>query len=354
MSIEAPPKGIGRYDTSYTLSLADDDQPQAIANWRLHLGTYDGARWPTVSVMLHKPGADALIPDVLGLREGDKLKITGLPQWVSNDDVELIVHGWSEEIDPYSWTVTFNCVPAGPWNVATLPVDAMYESFEDATYELNLAFGGAQPWARATDQRLTGNYSLKSGAITASQDSTAILTLPPGAGTLEFWYRTDSQPTGDYLYVWLDGVEALRASGATPWTKASLDVSATSVVTFGYHKDATTNTGADAVWIDAVRVGIPQQSTMRADAAGSVLSKDAGSTDTVVYVLPEPFHPWTTAPADFPFDVRIGGEVMTVTAVSGTVADQFDRTKVNGWGTTDTGQTWTLTGTTANFSIKGV
>jgi hypothetical protein len=354
MSIETPPLGIGRYDTSYTLSLADDDQPQAIANWRLHLGTYDGARWPTVSVMLHKPGAEALIPDVLGLREGDKLKITGLPQWVSNDDVELIVHGWSEEIDPYSWTVTFNCVPAGPWNVATLPVDAMYESFEDATYELNLAFGGAQPWARATDQRLTGSYSLKSGAISASQDSTAILTLPPGAGTLEFWYRTDSQPTGDYLYVWLDGVEALRASGATPWTKASLDVSATSVVTFGYHKDATTNTGADAVWIDAVRVGIPQESTMRADAVGSVLSKDAGPTDTVVYVLPEPFHLWTTDPDDFPFDVRIGGEVMTVSAVSGTVADQFDRTKVNGWGTTDTGQTWTLTGTTANFSIKGV
>jgi hypothetical protein len=359
MSIESPPNGIGRYDTSYTLSLSTDDQPEQIANWRLHLGSFDGARYPTVSVMLHKPGADVLIPDVLRMREGDKLRITGLPQWISNDDVDLIVMGWAEELDLYTWTVTFNCVPAGPWEVATLPVDAAFEDFEDDIFSVNLSSGGALPWARSSDQHISGSYSFKSGAITNNQESQAILTLPDGAASLDFWYMTDSENsgagfTGDYLSVQLDGVEALRAQGQTGWTNATLDVSNTAVVAFVYHKDNSGATGADAVWIDQLRISMPQDVTLRADASASVLSKNAGATDTTVYVTPEPFHFWTTNPDDFPFNVKIGGEVMTVTAVSGTVSDEFDRTTSSGWGTTDTGQTWTLTGTAANFSIKGV
>jgi hypothetical protein len=120
MSIADPPVGIGKYDTSYTVSLADDSQPEPVANWRLHLSTFDGARYPVVSLLLHKPGADVLIPDTIGLREGDKIRLTNLPQWVSNNDVDLIVMGWSETLDMYTWQIDFNCIPADPWEVATL------------------------------------------------------------------------------------------------------------------------------------------------------------------------------------------------------------------------------------------
>lgn len=41
LSTQAPPNGIGLYDTSYTLNLLNDGQAQHHAGWRLHLGTWD-------------------------------------------------------------------------------------------------------------------------------------------------------------------------------------------------------------------------------------------------------------------------------------------------------------------------
>lgn len=118
LSTQPPPYGIGLYDEAVTLSLAHDTQPEPVANWRLHLGTFDGARYPTVSVTLHKSGADVHVPAVLGLKEGDKLRLTNLPAWVAHGDVDLIVEGWTETLDLYQWEIVFNCSPGGPWNLA--------------------------------------------------------------------------------------------------------------------------------------------------------------------------------------------------------------------------------------------
>lgn len=120
LSTQPPPYGIGLYDEALTLSLAYDIQPEPVANWRLHLGTHDGARYPTVSVILHKPGADAHIPQVMALREGDILRLTDLPPWVAHGDVDLMVEGWTETLDLYQWEIQFNCSAGGPWNLATV------------------------------------------------------------------------------------------------------------------------------------------------------------------------------------------------------------------------------------------
>lgn len=116
LSVQAPPDGIGVYDESVTLSLADDVQPIPHAYWRLHLGTYDGARYPSVRVLLHK--APHLIPAVIALREGDLLRLQGLPPWVAYGDVDLIVTGYSEVMLPRTWEIVFTCEPAGPWMTA--------------------------------------------------------------------------------------------------------------------------------------------------------------------------------------------------------------------------------------------
>src|SRR5690606_37914204 len=57
-------------------------------------------------------------------------------------------------------------------------------------------------------------------------------------------------------------------------------------------------------------------STVAAESAGFTTGTD---TDLVVNV---PTNPWTTAPADLPFDIRVGGAVLTVTDVSAVVAGQ--------------------------------
>jgi hypothetical protein len=118
LSVQSPPNGIGRYDSSYTLSLGHDEQTEPIAYWKLHQGTWDAARYPTITLMLHKPGAESLIPAVLDMREGDKIRVSDLPEWVSHEDVDLIVLGWSETLDMYRWELELNCVPAGPWDTA--------------------------------------------------------------------------------------------------------------------------------------------------------------------------------------------------------------------------------------------
>ncbi|MFL1904755.1 hypothetical protein ACJWDR_37480 [Streptomyces tauricus] len=116
LSVQPPPNGIGLYDDSQTLSLAADTQAEPIAYWQLHLGTYDGARYPAVRLLLHN--APHLIPAVLRLREGDLLRLTNLPPWVAFGDVDLIVTGWSETLKPRTWERTFVCAAGGPWNTA--------------------------------------------------------------------------------------------------------------------------------------------------------------------------------------------------------------------------------------------
>ncbi|MDX3582544.1 hypothetical protein [Streptomyces europaeiscabiei] len=116
LSVQAPPDGIGLYDDSVTLSLADDVQAEPIAYWRLHHGTYDSARYPSVTVKLHQ--APSLIPAALSMREGDLIRITNLPGHVAYGDIDLLVTGWTETLRPRTWVRTFTCEPGGPWNLA--------------------------------------------------------------------------------------------------------------------------------------------------------------------------------------------------------------------------------------------
>jgi hypothetical protein len=55
----------------------------------------------------------------------------------------------------------------------------------------------------------------------------------------------------------------------------------------------------------------------RLDSGGSQLAADALATDTSLLVTTTSGPLWTTSAADWPFDVRIAGEQITVTAVSG-------------------------------------
>ncbi|MFF7180135.1 hypothetical protein [Streptomyces sp. NPDC008121] len=118
LSVQAPPNGVGLYDESVTLNLAEDEQAAPIAGWRLHLGTWDEARYPTVRLMLH--AAPHLIPAFLDLNEGDLVRIVNPPSWVGPGPIDLIVQGWSETVDLYTWDAHLACTPAGPWRVGVL------------------------------------------------------------------------------------------------------------------------------------------------------------------------------------------------------------------------------------------
>lgn len=334
---------IGYYPDSKTLSLFTDDQTDHIAGWLLHLTTWDEARWPSVTLRLHRH--PEFIPNVLALGIGDKIRIENLPKrFAGGGAIELLVDSWEETLLPRKWEITFNCSPAGPWSVAEL---AVFEDFEDTSYEISWTDGGNLPWLRTSAQAHTGTWSLRSGAITNNQTSDMLLTVPSGKTELRFWYWTSSEAAGagfegDRLLVFVDGVQVLRAQGTTPWTQAILDVTGKSTVTFRYAKDNSTAVGSDFVAID--NVSFTGRGGHRANTAGSTLLDAVTNTGTSLVVATPSGTQWTTAPVQLPIDMTVGGETVRVPAISSWATDAFGRTVSGGWGTADSGQLWNVVG----------
>jgi hypothetical protein len=95
-------------------------------------------------------------------------------------------------------------------------------------------------------------------------------------------------------------------------------------------------------------VGYLDATSARIDTDDSVLLSAVGTADTALDVAPvyDPSMLWTTDTAEVPWDVRVGGEVMRVTAVSSKITDTFTRTASSSWGTADSGQAWSTSGGT--------
>ncbi|WP_128818030.1 hypothetical protein [Streptomyces sp. S063] len=110
--------GVGIYDESVELNLADDSQAQPMASWLAHLGTVDEARYPGIRIDLHRH--PELIAAVLRLRIGDLIRLTGLPLWVGESTTDLHVMQIQHDPRPRAWTVTLVCTPASPYRVGVV------------------------------------------------------------------------------------------------------------------------------------------------------------------------------------------------------------------------------------------
>ena len=123
LSTQAPPSGVGTYESSISLSLGTDSQAADQAGWRLLLGTTDRERYPQISLNLRHPAFTsnpALTRAALSVEIGDTIELVKLPSWLSPDPALLIVQGYSETLGVYEHDITFNCSPADPYQVAIL------------------------------------------------------------------------------------------------------------------------------------------------------------------------------------------------------------------------------------------
>lgn len=113
-----PPNGVGRYDTDVTVNTETDDQLNSVASWIAGIGTLDKTRWPAVTVNLSAPGVGAALRNLIKAADiGDRFVITKMNKAFVYDDVSLIIIGYTEVIDPFMHTITFNCMPAEPYEV---------------------------------------------------------------------------------------------------------------------------------------------------------------------------------------------------------------------------------------------
>ena len=210
LSVNAPPNGVNRYETSYELDIYSDDRTDDHAGWKAHLGTWNEDRYSQVPVWVS--ATPSLFGTLSLLDVGTVLRITNneaaSEEKLAPGDIDLLVKGYEEFLNQRRWEFGFNGVPYGPYRVAVLD-------------------GGTQ----------------------------------------------DRLDTDDSI------VQANITSGAT-----SMNVT--------------------------VREG----------------------------------QYWTRDSGEVPFDITVGGERMTATAITGVVADDFSDTQVDTWGSADAGGTWTNTG----------
>ncbi|PXY27439.1 hypothetical protein [Prauserella muralis] len=205
------PQGVGLYDESVTLSLYNDGQVADQASWRLHLGTVDEERYPSLVVNLAR--RTGYIDTVLGLQLGQRIAATNMPTWVKPENVSQLLRGYDETIMTFEHRFDFKTTAAGGYDVAVYGSDR--------------------------------------------------------AGTL-----------------------------------------------------------------------------------GSELATDVDSDDTTLLVSTTRGYLWTEDPAEFPFDVLLGGEALTVSAIEPCAQDAFGRTVASGWGTPDVGPPWaTSGGAAADFAV---
>jgi hypothetical protein len=116
LSVNDPPDGVGVYDESLSVNAESDGQLADIAGWRAHVGTWDEARYSSITVNLQRPGFTKGL-DVVGVDVGDVVQVANAPAWLPPDQIQQIAMGCAEHMTRFERRITFNGVPAGPWTV---------------------------------------------------------------------------------------------------------------------------------------------------------------------------------------------------------------------------------------------
>jgi hypothetical protein len=126
LSTQAPPDGVGRYEDAPDLSLYEDTQCRYQAQWRAHRGTVDAYRWPSVGVELAHPllrEDPDLVADILAVDIGDRVVISDPPSWLPPDPIDVIITGYTEDVTPSRYKITWTAEPYGPRAVAVADTD---------------------------------------------------------------------------------------------------------------------------------------------------------------------------------------------------------------------------------------
>lgn len=184
MSVSQPPDGMGRYPTSLTRNLYNDEQPAQHASWYVNLGTVDELRYPVVRVSVQ--AAPAIADEVMSLDCGNRLKILDPTTKLPPGDIDLLVSGYRETLAQFEWDFELNCQPASPYTVIVLDDDDLGRIDTDG-----LTLGAA---------------------ATSTATTLVVHTTQTADGLVPAW----TEDAGDYPMDLRLGGEVVTATAATP------------------------------------------------------------------------------------------------------------------------------------------
>lgn len=117
LSVNAPPLGVGRYDTSLEINVATDDQLPDQAGWRVRMGTVDETRYPNIGVNLaHASFTPTQTTAASYVDVGSRIVVTNPPSWIPPDQISQGVQGYTEFLSNYERTLDWNCSPNSPYD----------------------------------------------------------------------------------------------------------------------------------------------------------------------------------------------------------------------------------------------
>jgi hypothetical protein len=121
LSTQDPPLGVGRYQSSATVSLWEDEQCYPQAGWRAHLGTVDEERITSVGITMQSENFindQSKSDDAYSVDSGSRITVSNAPDWIGGT-VDQIVQGYTERFDTDIHTITYNTDSASPYSTAT-------------------------------------------------------------------------------------------------------------------------------------------------------------------------------------------------------------------------------------------
>jgi hypothetical protein len=144
-----------RYDDSIEINPSTDDVLLDHAAFRVHLGTYEELRWPSVALNLARNST--LIDKFLSLQVGSVATISNPPAQLPVGTVQLVIEGWTQTLTPFGWDAVLNCSSNEPWRLpplddAGLVLDSDVSSVNAAVTSSALSLAvvrpaGTQPWS---------------------------------------------------------------------------------------------------------------------------------------------------------------------------------------------------------------
>jgi hypothetical protein len=226
-SVTDPPVGAGRYERSGSVNVASTSQLKGQAAFQVFLGTWDEPRVPNVSQYLHRTEISSSlikINDMIALDQGSSLSLIGLSAaprgLMSTDNLHMLLLGYTEEIDNFTWKWVGNTVPGGPYWTPILDSGASYIIRLDAA---------------------DGAYATTVNADVTSSATSIVFKTP---NTVPAWITTAGWPAEFPVNIKMGGeVMTLTAmSGITPSGSNNLQTATVTRAVNGISKAQTAGT----------------------------------------------------------------------------------------------------------------
>lgn len=361
---EDDPQGVGRYATRIDVNPASLEALYNAAGWRVSVGCFDGTWYAEIVVDLD--AAPHLADAVAAIDIGDVLELTDTPEDESLDAFRGLIVGIRNKTDTHRRLVTFYCIPAEPYQVGILAettgdtdpfvghleTDGSTVTAGNFTPTISDTMEGVGAWSPfdatfvySTTQKHSGAGSGLMTVVGAPSQATVrsqTFAVTPGTPCHgELWAYSVAGYSSVYaVFDWYDSsMSYLGTNGGAPTALAA----GTWEKRGAY---ANPPAGAAFAQFGPTLGGSP--------AAGTAVFID-DATVNGDFIVETPSGPlWTLDTDDYPYDLMIDGQRVSVTAARSYIKDPFTRTESNGFGVEPaSGLAWSVSGTASDYSVNG-